>query len=267
MRQPIDLSGQKFGDLLVIKFIGRKNKKSYHLCKCLLCGKEFETTLDGLKGKTKCNECGIESRKLNLIGEKYGRLLVLSFHHDSKYGAYWECQCDCGKKSIVLGNALRRGSSKSCGCFGDERRIETKTTHGMAYSDEYRAWIRMIERTTSNSYQGTARYKGRGITVCDEWKHSFEQFYKDMGDKPSKIYSLDRINNNGNYEPSNCRWATPSEQQNNKSNNAPITVCGETKTAKQWADITGLNRDLIRGRVRLGWSPERAISEPVRKYV
>jgi hypothetical protein len=129
----------------------------------------------------------------------------------------------------------------------------------MSKTPEYQAWRGIISRTTNKDSNRAYRYLDRGITVCDSWLSSFENFYKDMGDRPSPKHSIDRVDNDGNYEPSNCRWATRIEQANNTSKNINMTINGETKTPQQWSDITGVSRSTIYHRLERGCTPSEAI--------
>jgi hypothetical protein len=199
----------------------------------------------------------------DITGHKFGRLTAVNFVKKYKKHLYWLFRCDCGQDIIIEKGHAASGHSKSCGCLNNEARAISNRKHGMCYTPEYKAWSSLIFRTTSSNFKESDRYIGRGITVCDSWRNSFEQFYKDMGTRPSLKHSVDRINNDGNYEPSNCRWATRTEQNNNICTNIHITVNEETKTPRQWSDITGIGYTVIRDRVKLGWSPERIITEPV----
>ncbi len=149
-------------------------------------------------------------KKIDLTGNQFGRLFVVSQNVDkSPYGIYWDCQCSCGKTHTVLGASLRQGLTKSCGCLKKERFF----VHGKNESKEYHAWEGMIGRCTNKKNLRYYQYGGRGVTVCNRWL-KFENFYQDMGDCPVG-HSLDRIDNNMGYEPLNCRWATPEQQQRN----------------------------------------------------
>lgn len=161
--------------------------------------------------------------KEDLKGGKFGRLTVISFNHkDDNYRNYWTCICDCGEKRIVQDSALKNGKSESCGCLS--REVATKTmsdtfkTHGLSKTPTYHTWKRMRQRCSNRSNKKYYRYGGRGITVCKRW-NKYENFLEDMGERPGDDLSLDRIDNDGNYEPSNCRWATQKVQQNNRGNN------------------------------------------------
>lgn len=157
----------------------------------------------------------------DLTGKQFGRLLVERQNGRSKSGSVmWECLCDCGKRKTVRGSHLTSGSTLSCGCEHREIASATALRHGHSTSGRtsstYNSWARMIDRCTNEKNNRFARYGGRGITVCTRWR-KFENFLADMGEKPDKDLSIDRINNDGNYEPGNCRWATPAEQARNRS--------------------------------------------------
>jgi hypothetical protein len=151
---------------------------------------------------------------IDLTGEKFGRLTVLAWHPSgiwrSRSQPMWLCRCRCGIERVVLGHHLRAGKTRSCGCFARER----STTHGLSRTHVYRVWQGMKERCLNRRHRSYFNYGGRGIKVCERWL-IFENFYADMGDPPPGL-SLDRINNNGNYEPNNCRWATQAQQLANR---------------------------------------------------
>ena len=142
-------------------------------------------------------------------------------------------------------------------------------THDKSHSSEYRSWIGMISRCYNEKDTSYHNYGGRGITVCDEWLTSFSTFYSDLGDMPrdGHRYSIERINNNKNYNPDNCRWATYTEQANNKRNNVNLTFMGRTQTLAQWADELRLDRRTVWGRLNKNWSVERALSTPARNKI
>lgn len=176
----------------------------------------------------------------NLVGKKFNRLTVLSKLGHKGHHTLWLCKCDCGKLKEVCGGELKNGKVKSCGCL----RIEKSKigTHYDSHSKEYNTWSRMIGRCYTKTVKMFPMYGGRGILVCERWLHSYENFLADMGRCPSKKMSLDRIDNNGNYEPSNCRWATYETQANNRRSNHFITYKGETLTISQWAKKLNIGR-------------------------
>lgn len=163
---------------------------------------------------------------------------------------------------IVRAGDLRSGKTLSCKCLQKEVQIEngTRGTHGMTGTPEYQAWIGMRVRCHSDKSINFHRYGGRGIKVCDRWNHSFENFFEDMGNLPFADATLDRIDNDGDYEPGNCKWSTYVEQNSNKTNNHVITHERVTKTVSQWADSVGLKRTTLLERIKSGWSFVDAIS-------
>lgn len=155
--------------------------------------------------------------KIEMIGKKFGRLMVLEGAGRSKRSEdLYRCECECGVCKIIRGRHLRARTIKSCGCLSAEMAKERATTHGMTKTPTFSTWLSMQQRCTNPNHPSYKYYGDRGITVCNEWKKSFSSFLKDMGIRP-KGTSIDRFpNNNGNYEPGNCRWATPQEQCRNR---------------------------------------------------
>lgn len=195
---------------------------------------------------------------------KYGRLTLTG----PRQGCRVECRCDCGAVKFVRLKQLQDGVVKSCGCLLKEkaaqRCIDRETTHGMSKVPEYNVWNAMRERCTNPKLRSFKDYGARGITVCERWS-SFENFYADMGPRPVPGMSLERMNNDGNYEPGNVRWATATEQARNRRSSVLVTFNGRTATIAEWADRTGLSQLRISERLRAGWSPERALTEPKRR--
>ncbi len=200
----------------------------------------------------------------NIAGQRYGSWTAL--HRDGYiYGKQvaWICRCECGTVRRLGGSNLRRGETTNCGCqqrkaLGDRARSHGKITHRL-----YRTWVSMHERCRSPKHVGYPRYGGRGITVCTEWS-DFAVFLADMEATWRPGLTLDRRDNDGNYCPNNCRWATPEEQARSRCNTRYVTFGSETRPLAEWAEITGLRRSVIEQRLRNGWTPERALTEPKR---
>lgn len=174
----------------------------------------------------------------DISGQKFGRLTVIERSGTAKNGhVLWHCRCSCGNEIIAHGCDLKSSHTQSCGCLRDEVRKEVKTTHGMSLSPEYRTWSHILSRCENPKVPNYNLYGGRGIRVCSEW-HTFENFYRDMGHRPSKSHSIDRIDTNGNYEPGNCRWATGSEQANNRRSNVKLQLLDTEGT------LAGISREM-----------------------
>jgi hypothetical protein len=204
-------------------------------------------------------------------GEEFGWLTVLAEgpRHITSSGITRRtavCKCECGTEKVIVIHDLRKGSTRSCGCKKQMLHAAAVSTHGMKGTPTYRSWRSMLDRCNSLHPDKLRNYGGRGIKVCDRWK-CFENFLSDMGIRPSKDHSVDRIDNQGNYEPGNCRWATHKIQSNNKRTNVFVTYEGETKTVTQWAEHLGMSPAALERRLwRYGWPVSRALTEPLAKW-
>lgn len=199
----------------------------------------------------------------DIRGVRFGRLLVQEFDRSENGRRFWLCVCDCGKTKIIDGGSLKRGHTTSCGCVAATKARERVLTHGMTHSAEFRIWTGMKDRTTNPKCHNAHLYSEAGVRVCERWQ-KFENFYADMGPRPSKDHSIDRFpDKNGHYEPANCRWATRKEQGRNKRNNDLITFNGETMPRSAWTERLGFKKNTLRDRiVRAGWSVEYAMTTP-----
>lgn len=196
---------------------------------------------------------------IDLTGKIFGRLTVLQRAEKKGKGAYWECICECGRKRVVAGYHLRTGHTMSCGCL----RKNVVTTHGQWNSRVYRSWNKMLQRCTNPNDDRFADYGGRGITVCDRWR-VFENFHQDMGDRPQGM-SLDRIDVDGDYCLSNCRWATPMQQSNNTRTNHILTYNGESHSIAEWSRRTSIHPATISRRIGMGWDACDVLTKPLQK--
>jgi len=195
----------------------------------------------------------------DMTGMKFGKLFVshLSGRKADKT-AIWHCVCDCGETREVAGTGLRAGRHKSCGCASPKFTKERTTTHNMSRTKTYKIWAHMIQRCKNKKQVRYKDYGGRGITVCDKWL-DFTNFYADMGECGPSL-SIDRIDNNGNYEPSNCRWADAITQNNNTRKNRFVTANGKTMTIANWARLLNIKQNTIVTRLRRGWTDDQAIN-------
>lgn len=209
---------------------------------------------------------------INLMGQKFSRLTVVSQSENRGQRVHWSCVCECGSWLQVSANKLQNGHTRSCGCLQREAASHASIIHGCsAYPNggnatkEYNTWSLMKRRCHKESSIDYPLYGARGIKVCDRWKNDFSSFLEDMGSAPSIEHSIDRWpNNDGNYEPGNCRWATAKEQRRNQHRVKFLECRGELKTPAEWAETSGVSNKRIYARIKRGWSIERAIFTPAR---
>jgi len=205
-------------------------------------------------------------------GKKIARLTVISFAYKKNNKAHWNCRCDCGSLVAVNGVHLRNGNTKSCGCWkleASSRTGKSNTTHGLRHRSEYRIWVLMKSRCYNPKDKGYKNYGGRGIIVSERWKDNFENFLTDMGPRPSKKFSIERQDNDGNYEPGNCHWATDQEQANNRRTNVIVSYKGIDLTIMNAIRVAGnvVSKTTVLHRInRLGWNITRAVETPPRPY-
>lgn len=202
--------------------------------------------------------------KLLPIGFVVGTMTVVGYGKDARNRTVHQVRCSCGTKKFLLRTHLER--AKSCGCRTKEILRAARTRHGLTNTPTWNAWHSMHLRCTLKSRKDYANYGGRGIKVCERWQ-AFENFLADMGLKPSGA-QLDRYpNNDGNYEPGNCRWASPSQNANNRRCSRVIEHAGERMTLIQWARRTGIPRDTLASRLSSGWETSKALSRPVKQQI
>lgn len=204
-------------------------------------------------------------KMIDLTGRRFGMWTVIQ-RAVSPYGyehlAFWHCVCDCGATADRRGSQLlyaeRKGVFQSCQSCGA---IRGGTTHGKSKTREYKVWAGMMDRCTNKDHVAYNKYGGRGIKVCDGW-HEFENFLRDMGERPSGRLTLDRIDNDGPYCKENCRWADYKTQERNKSSNVVLSHAGRSMVISAWADELGVSHQVISQRLRRGWSVEDALTIP-----
>lgn len=201
----------------------------------------------------------------NLIGQKFNRLTVIEKANSINNKPYWICKCDCGNKTIVSENNLKKKNTKSCGCLKHERIVESATTHGMSNTRIYHIWDNMKQRCYNNKNNIYKYYGKIGIKICDEWKNDFMSFYKwSKLNGYSDCLTLDRIDVNGDYEPNNCRWTNMKVQANNKHSTLYITYRNETKPLKYWSAQLGINYHTLFDRIfTLGMTVDEAFNKSV----
>jgi hypothetical protein len=199
---------------------------------------------------------------VNIEGQRFGRLVAVSYSHHSEKRAYWTFRCDCGTQKVISHSTVKRLRTKSCGCLRVERARETWLRHGDAKQGAvtrlHGIWRQMLGRCNPDRNR-PHHYAARGIRVCDEWR-DYAVFKKwSLSNGYGETLSIERVNNDGNYEPSNCCWATKSAQARNRRTSCFLEFAGERLVIAEWGDRTGIKASTITGRLRRGWPPERAL--------
>lgn len=201
---------------------------------------------------------------LDIKGKRFGKLIAIERVKNVKKKVSWKCLCDCGKETNVLTTNLTSNRIKSCGCLKNQKLIERSTKHNQRHTKLYEVWKTMKQRCSNPNHKSYHNYGGRGIIVCDEWKNNYQAFYEwSMNNGYKEGLSIDRINNDGNYEPSNCRWTDKITQNNNTRQNKPIIIDGVSKTIHQWANEYNIPVNLVRNRIyNLHWDIVKALTTP-----
>ncbi len=219
----------------------------------------------------------VSIRRIDLVGQKFGRWTVIAFTSVQKEMPMWLCRCECGIEKEVHGGNLRKGLTRSCGCLKREVTSRVKRTHGASNGGGirpcgplYQTWLSMRRRCLTETSAEYANYGGRGIGICDRWQigdgvmSGYECFLADMGPKPSGEHSVERQDTNGNYEPGNCIWATPTVQTRNKRSNRWVEFGGERMVMADAIVKSGIPEWTVYARLDAGWSEDRALTQPVR---
>ena len=248
-----NLIGNKYGLLTVIDIDSSiDSSNTYWICKCD-CGNTVSVRGTSLKsGHTKSCGCSRYDRKIDdLSGKRFGRLVVVKFDHmDKHYSSHWLCKCDCGNEVVVSRGNLIKGRARSCGCYKQDLQKELKTTHGEHQTRLHNIWGNMKQRCGNEKNTNYRSYGDRCINVCDEWFDSYESF-RDwaLSNEYSDELTLDRIDNDKNYCPENCRWADHYTQMNNKRNTRRITYNGETHSIAEWARKLNVSKSVLYYRI------------------
>lgn len=255
-----DLTGKRFGKLIVLG-LDHSNVRSYWKCACD-CGNEVVACTSVLQQGYK-KSCGCAKIK-DISEQRFGRLIAKRLLRVERRNAVWECQCDCGKIVEVRESSLISGGTQSCGCLAKERGIETNTKHGMSGSHLYNTWKSMIRRCYSEKDENYKDYGGRGIKVCEQWKgeNGLKNFceWSERNGCSDKL-TIDRINTNGDYDPSNCRWADWETQNYNKRTTRRFLVCGEIKNLKEISEEYGIPIQKLRDKYYGVYKEEISIEE------
>lgn len=208
-----------------------------------------------------------KSKHFNFIdftNTKKGELLIESYIGKTEKGVhFWSAKCSCGNSIQIRSSGIKK--TDSCGCVSLKKASKTNSTHRMRHSSEYRSWIGMRVRILKKTEPSYPRYGGRGITICDSWKNSFESFYADMGPKPSPRHSIDRVDNNAGYCKENCRWATPKQQMRNRSTTVMVEYNEATVALAELCEKFNVDINDVYRRIHLNkWDVHRAITTPIR---
>lgn len=203
---------------------------------------------------------------IDLAGQTFTKLTVVSRAPNKGKHVIWHCECSCGNQAFVSSTHLRSSHTVSCGCYRSEKTRERRTIHGLKDHPLYSTWKNLKKRCLNPNNDNYKYYGGRGITLCKEWVNSFPNFLKDVGEKPSPEHTLDRIDTNKGYNPSNCKWSTREEQVNNTRKNLYITHNDATLTCAQWSRKLNINYGTLISRIRKGWTAHDALTRPVKKY-
>lgn len=202
------------------------------------------------------------SKKSDISGQKFNFLTAIKFEYSKNNKHFWLFKCDCGNEKVIGKTYVLTGHSKSCGCWKLQNNRTIGITHNQSKTREFKIWQGIKKRCLNRNCHTYKEYGGRSIMICDRWLISFEYFLADMGHAPSELHSIDRIDNNGNYAPSNCRWVTRREQNNNTRKNRIFPYEGNNYTLSNLCDKLGLKYQLIYDRVtKLKWRIEDAICQ------
>ena len=204
------------------------------------------------------------------LGQKFGKLTVISFHHKKervcgnrrRTFCYYLCKCDCGNETIVAKDFLirKKNPTKSCGCISKNFLRSLTMTHGKSNTRLFRIWTHIKDRCFNSRNDAYKNYGARGISICNDWKNDFISFYNwAIANGYREDLTIDRINNNGNYEPANCRWISVKTQHRNTRRNVFLVYNNEKRCVSEWAEMLGISKETLYGRIKKGWPVERIL--------
>lgn len=213
-------------------------------------------------------------KTIDITNNRYGKLVAIERSKNISGKTAWKCKCDCGNITYVSTSNLTCNRIRSCGCLKLEKLLERSTTHNQRHTVLYSVWRGLRQRCNNPKHASYHNYGGRGITVCEEWDKSFQSFYEwsyangysteNQKDEKLKL-TIDRIDNNGNYEPSNCRWVDRKTQARNMRNTKLIEFNGEIKSISEWCEIYSIKKGSFNTRIKYGWAIEEALTTPIKK--
>lgn len=263
--------GETYNGVKVLEKFREKAHTKYW-CICPVCGKRFSMKAETVGIARQCKECNAKSRIIDISGQRFGRLVAIEHagrvvNRSGFRTTLWKCKCDCGKETIVRYPLLVSGNTRSCGCLERENKerimklaqqvnrksVSANFAGKLENHPLYKTWKSMLMRCNNPKVRGYKHYGGRGIKVCDRWSGDlgFENFVNDMGERTNGT-TLDRVDVNGNYEPSNCRWATTEQQMNNRTDNSRIILNGESITCAQLCKRYGFYYTWVAHQLRAG---------------
>ena len=263
----IDLQGEKFGKLTVVERVQNdKHKNAIWKCQCDCGNYSFVSTNDLRRGHITSCGCNLSRKydKVDLSGTKFGRLIPIKKCDGN--GNVWLCRCECGKEVKISANKLINGGKKSCGCLHKDIVSKLKLKHNKCNLRIYKIWANMKQRCTNHKNSRAKNYIDRGISLCKEW-YDFISFYEwAINNGYKDELTIERVDVNRGYEPSNCIWITLERQAYNKTNTHWITYKGKTKSLTEWAIDLGIKKGTLKGRINsYGWDIEKALLTPVKK--
>ena len=263
--------GGRFGKWTVLKELEERRHRAVQVLARCDCGTEAVIRYTVLRhGRSKgCPRCAGRRDPEPRVGQVFGKWTVIGAVIKVDRRKRCLCRCECGAERLLLMQSLNSGASTQCRSC-QSRGNTTRRTHNRTRTTEHNIWCAMRRRCNKPQTQTYRRYGGRGIRVCDEWnapRTGFQAFFRDMGARPSAEHTLERVDNDGDYTPENCRWATRTEQARNRSTSALVEIDGETKTIAEWCEEAGIPQYLFHNRTKvLGWEPRRALCTPARKF-